>query len=127
MSATILLVEDDSWVRGIVRRRLEAAGYDVIEAADGASALERYRDSTPHLVITDVIMPEMDGHALIAELLADYPRARIVAMSGALDHDVPSLLADARQSGAVQALPKPFTTRQLMDAVETTLTLEDAA
>jgi CheY-like chemotaxis protein len=69
--ATVLLVDDEPSLLYLHRLVLELAGYSVVEAADGAQALERIRERSPDLVVSDLMMPVMDGHALIAALQAD--------------------------------------------------------
>ncbi len=121
MTATILVADDDRYVRRLLRQRLEESGYKVVEATNGKKALRQFRKSEPHAVITDIVMPDMDGHELIAKLLAECPAVRIVAISGAIEQDVPKLLEQAAQSGALRTLSKPFTSEQLFAAVREVL------
>ncbi|NIM50187.1 MAG: response regulator [Gemmatimonadales bacterium] len=121
MPTTVLLVEDEDRVRTILRGRLEAAGYEVVEATDGEAALNQYREAPTDVVITDIVMPHKGGQELIGELLQDHPDTRIVAISGALEHDVPRLLEEAQRLGALRTLSKPFTSEQLLDAVSDVL------
>ena len=123
----ILVVDDDSQVREILRKRLLKSGYEVLEAWDAEVALDLYRRSPVDAVVTDMVMPGMGGQALIKDLRAQDPDVRIVAISGALDHDVPSLLAEAEGLGALETLPKPFTSEQLLGAVDTVLSTPLAA
>lgn len=121
MTATILVADDDRYVRRLLRQRLEESGYKVVEATNGKKALRQFRKSEPHVVITDIVMPGMDGHEFIAQLLAECPAARIVAISGAIEQDVPQLLERAAQCGALRTLSKPFTSEQLFAAVREVL------
>lgn len=121
MPATILVADDDRHVRRILRKRLEQAGYKVVEASNGKRALRKFRKSEPQAVIADIIMPGMDGHQLIAELRADDPNVRIVAISGALDQDIHTLLDEAGRCGALRTLCKPFTSEQLFTALREVL------
>ena len=114
----ILVVDDDTQVREILRKRLEKNGFDVEEASDGEAALASYRDTPSDVVITDLVMPGKGGQGLIRDLRREFPQARIVAISGALDQDVPSLLAEADRLGALKTLPKPFTSEQLFEAID---------
>ncbi len=119
---SLLLVDDDEDVRVLLRGRLESAGYRVAEAPNGEVALEMYRRNPTEVVLTDIVMPEMDGRKLISALRDSFPDVRIVAISGATDRDVPELLRDGKQLGARQTLQKPFTSQQMLDAVHTALT-----
>lgn len=119
--ATVLLVDDDPRVRRILRKRLELGGYRVIEAVDADAALAAYRSAPADVVITDVIMPGKSGHELINELREDFPQAKIIAISGALDQNIQRLLQTASEQGALRTLPKPFTTDQLLGIVDEVL------
>ncbi|HEY6010935.1 MAG TPA: response regulator, partial [Nitrospirota bacterium] len=80
----ILLVEDDAAVRKITRIMLEEFGYTVMEAGDGAAALALFREHGDRiqLVLTDVIMPKMDGKSLIKEIMRIRPDVKTLFMSG---------------------------------------------
>jgi PAS domain S-box-containing protein len=126
---TVLLVEDETVVRGLSRRALQAAGYVVLEAASPREAMriaERH-DGTIHLIVSDVVMPELSGPALVQRLVARHSQARVLFMSG-YTHDVlaPHHFADRN----VAFLPKPFTpailvkkVREVLDAPGDVLTV----
>ena len=118
---TILVVDDDLRTRTMLRTRLETAGCIVAEAADGASAQRLYYESPTDVVLTDLAMPGMDGAELIAELRRHRPQARVIAISGSFVGNRDELLSEAKRLGAVRALPKPFTTGQLFDAIRIAL------
>ncbi|GAA0495737.1 hypothetical protein Ade02nite_18220 [Paractinoplanes deccanensis] len=82
--AKVLVVDDEPDLRFLHRRILSRAGHEVIEAGDGVAALEAVRSSPPDLVVTDVMMPVMDGIEFIRELRADPATAAIpvLAVSG---------------------------------------------
>jgi DNA-binding NtrC family response regulator len=120
--AKVLVVDDETQVRSLIRARLERAGYEVSEAADCESALATYRQSAADVVITDLVMPgERNGHELIRSLAEEFPDVRIVAISGAVDRDIHGLFAAARNEGAVCTLMKPFTSEQLFESVRAVL------
>ncbi len=121
-AVSLLLVDDDEDVRVLLRGRLESAGYRVAEAPNGEVALQMYRRNPTEVVLTDIVMPEMDGRKLISALRDSFPDVRIIAISGATDRDVPELLRDGKRLGARQTLQKPFTSQQMLDAVHTALT-----
>ncbi len=79
---TVLLTEDDPDVRMILSVELRSAGYTVIEAADGTEALELYREKTPDILVSDVVMPKLDGVQLAKRLREEYPEIKIILMSG---------------------------------------------
>ncbi len=119
-SGKVLLADDNADMRDYVRRILEEAGYDVIAAADGAAALALARSEQPELVLSDVMMPNLDGFALLATLRSE-PQTR----------EMPVILLSARageeakleglQQGADDYLTKPFSTRELIARVGSTL------
>src|SRR5882672_836694 len=78
----ILVIDDDGLLRSALRIALEAAGYEVIEAADGNAGLRRQREQGADLVLVDIFMPEGDGFEVIRALRAAIPQPQIVAMSG---------------------------------------------
>ena len=113
---TVLVVEDEAILRAAIRRLLEGEGYAVLEAEQGAKALELLRESSGrniHLVLTDLRMPVMDGRQLAAALARLYPRMPILFMSG-----FTAQLLDLRLvSPHVEVLAKPFRNHDLLVAV----------
>ena len=114
---TILLVEDEESVRTIAAKTLRKRGYRVIEAGDGEEALEWLEeDAEPvDLLLSDVVMPGMDGPTLLREGRELLGEARIVFMSGYAKSDFSDLLAEQPD---VTFLPKPFTLAQLAEKVK---------
>ncbi len=112
----VLVVDDEAAVRSAVRAMLRAHGFESIEAANGREALtlvDRHADDIA-LVFTDVMMPEMDGAALNAELASRFPHIPVIAASG-LDVPVdPTRWGSARPA---RILSKPFTTEALLGAI----------
>jgi CheY-like chemotaxis protein len=114
----ILLVDDDPDTREAGLRILDKAGYDVVTAAHGKEALNLLVRQPVDLVITDVVMPEMDGLELIKELQQRMPAIPILAMSGELGD---RFLKIATALGARATLPKPFSVGDLREAVDALL------
>jgi CheY-like chemotaxis protein len=114
----VLVIDDDSAMRGTVRRILERDGHEVIDAPDGRRGLEIFRAQGADVVVTDLIMPEKEGIETIIELRAASDDVRILAISGG-DRVSRGLgrLKDAESLGADASLAKPFTVDQLRDAV----------
>ena len=111
-ASAILVVDDDKLVRHTLRQMLEHAGFTVILAAGGRQALRTFQERPIAAVVTDIMMPSMDGLRLIRELLTLQPSAGIVAISGAEKR-----LEVARQVGAKAVLRKPIELTELVQAV----------
>jgi len=103
----VLIVDDDPIVRSLMRATLEVDGYDVIEAEDGDEACDLVEARSPQLLVADVIMPRMDGFALVRELRSR-PKTEYVPilMATGLD-DVPSI-TEAYEAGATDFISKPI-------------------
>jgi DNA-binding response OmpR family regulator len=117
--ATILVIDDDEMVRGLLRRVLEREGYEVIEAGDGDEGLTKYRNRPADLVVTDVIMPGKEGIETIRELLGEYPDAKIIAISGG-GRSLPqkTFLGIAEHLGAIKTFSKPLNMASFIAAVK---------
>ena len=118
---TILLVEDDAAVRRLARQVLERSGYRVLEAASPAEALQSVIPAHPdpiHLLVTDVVMPDMDGHQLAMRVSALRPTIRTIFMSGYTEDDV---LRRGIVTGSSLFLQKPFGPADLTRSVRQVL------
>jgi DNA-binding response OmpR family regulator len=118
--ASILVVDDDSALRRLVTTVLERRKFSVAEAADGSRALEMLGKATFDLVITDIVMPEIEGLELVRHVRARHPSAKVMAVSGGGSHLV-SYTELAKELGADEVLAKPFTPAELVAAVERVL------
>ena len=114
MPDRVLIVDDETEIRGTLRRILERAGYQVTEAANGAEALQRIGGQRFDLVTMDMEMAQMDGVDAVSVIRSetDVP---IVVISARLTEDV---LADLRDRDVKHFLKKPFSVRELLDLVE---------
>ena len=119
--ASILLIDDDDDLRSIVAMMLTSAGHLVREAADGSAGLKLYRENPADIIITDLVMPEKEGLAVIIELRKINPQVRIIAISGGFAFDSKLYLSMARKLGADQVLHKPFLPEELKAAVNALL------
>lgn len=119
--ATVLVIDDDPALRGLLRKTLEHDGHHVLTASEGAEGLELYRSVDCDIVVTDLFMPGKDGIETIQELRMEFPEARIIAMSGGASTGDMGSLMDARMLGADLALPKPFTMASMSKAVQSLL------
>ncbi|MCX5569375.1 cell cycle histidine kinase CckA [Kaistia nematophila] len=119
-NASILLVEDEEAVRAFAARALASRGYTVHEAASGVEALEVMRETggTIDLVVSDVVMPELDGPSLLRELRKERPGLKIIFVSGYAEDAFAKNLPDGE---TFNFLPKPFSLKQLATAVKETL------
>jgi nitrogen-specific signal transduction histidine kinase/CheY-like chemotaxis protein len=115
---TILVVEDEQSVREIVRESLEASGYRLLEAANGAKALEIAERQAIDLLVTDVVMPGFGGRELVERLRARRPELRALYMSGYTDDAV---VRHGVMAEAVSFLQKPFTVEGLARKVREVL------
>jgi two-component system cell cycle sensor histidine kinase/response regulator CckA len=115
-SGRILLVEDNHDVRAMTQRILASLGYDVIPAENGKRALDLFKQhSDIRLVITDVIMPDLNGVALYQMLKSKNPRLKVLYMSGYTDDIIASHGLTQEEAPLIT---KPFTVRQLKEKVE---------
>jgi two-component system chemotaxis response regulator CheY len=120
MAKTILSVDDSASVRQMVKLTLSGAGYDVIQANDGAEGLAKAKEKPVDLVVTDLNMPNMNGLALIRELrkLPTYQGTPILFLTTESDA---ALKAEAKTAGATGWITKPFQQDQLLSVVKKVL------
>jgi two-component system, cell cycle sensor histidine kinase and response regulator CckA len=117
-SGTILLVEDEAMVRAVAERALTRQGYKVVTAGNGEEALERLEaGETFDLLISDVVMPTMDGPTLVRHAREKYPELPILFMSGYAEEQ----LRKSIDIENVAFLPKPFSVQQLAEAARAVL------
>jgi two-component system response regulator (stage 0 sporulation protein F) len=113
--ATILVIDDQAPIRALLRVALEDAGYEVLEASNGRLGLELYRDKPADLIITDVVMPEMNGLELMLELTRSFLNVKVIAISGGLESE--GTLNVAKLLGARQTFQKPLDMEKLLSDV----------
>ncbi|MGE0733249.1 MAG: response regulator [Alphaproteobacteria bacterium] len=116
--ARILLVEDDPTVRLSVSAVLGRAGHEVVECIDGSRAIAALEAESFDLVITDIIMPDVEGLEVIRAVRTRHPECPIIAMSGGGNIDKAEILTWAEKLGARAILAKPFTGDMLRRTVE---------
>ena len=123
---TVLLVEDEDAVRLFSARALRAKGYKVHEAHTGEAALELLGevDDIIDLMITDAVMPEMDGPTLIMEMRSDRPDLPVICISGYAEETFREKLGE---SDDIHFLPKPFSLDQLAGKVKEVMNLTGAS
>lgn len=120
----ILLVDDDTQVRKMLKITLEREGYEVAEAADGNEAVRVYDPETTDLVITDIVMPEKEGIETIMELKAVNPGVKVIAISGGGRISPEDYLKWARRFGVANTFTKPVDREELLTSVAELLPLD---
>ncbi len=116
---TVLVVEDAVQILEAVRDGLTSLGYRVLTAADGREALQTVANEAVDLVLTDVVMPQMGGEALLEELRAQAPHLPVIAMTGyVIDKDAEAL----KEMGFKSVIAKPFSIDDLAKVVRAALT-----
>lgn len=121
--ARILVIDDEEDLRVLVRQALESDGHEVIPATNGAEGLALQRKRPADLVITDIFMPEADGIETIHEIKKDFPRVKVIAMSGGGRGSsmLQSVLTTASALGIDSFLRKPFDFSTLLQSVRQVL------
>ena len=110
----ILVVDDDEFVRSMLRTTLIDAGYDVLDASNGRDALKVFRENPACIVILDIVMPEMEGIEAIQRLRERDPDVKIIAVSGGGSIDAVEYLRLAETFGATRTLYKPIDNKKLL-------------
>lgn len=118
MSQKILIVDDSALSRRTLRRILESAGYEIVEADDGMAALELYFLEKPTLVLLDLVMKGMYGLDVLVKLREMDPKAMVVVASADIQGSTRKMVDEA---GALAFINKPFMPEQVIAAVEAAL------
>ena len=117
----ILVIDDDPDVRGSLNKILTRAGYDVVEAADGAAGIALQHTNPADVIITDIFMPGLDGLQTIRQLKKEGSGVKVIAVSGGDRTGTVDLKEHARLLGAFKVLAKPFEMRDVLAAVKEAL------
>ncbi|GIN83690.1 chemotaxis protein CheY [Heyndrickxia sporothermodurans] len=119
MANRILVVDDAAFMRMMIKDILTKNGFEVVaEAADGAQAVEKFKELKPDLVTMDITMPEMDGITALKEIKGIDPNAKII-MCSAMGQQ--AMVIDAIQAGAKDFIVKPFQADRVIEAIQKTL------
>jgi CheY-like chemotaxis protein len=116
--AHIIVIDDDPVMRQVIRLVLEAAGHSVLRCENGRKAVEIVTHGHADLLITDLLMPEMDGLETVRAVRQVRPVLPILAISGGRRGDPDDYLGIARVFGATETLPKPFRPDDLLALVK---------
>jgi CheY-like chemotaxis protein len=119
--ARILIIDDESQIRSMLRLMLERVGYEIAEAPDGIEGIRQYRENPADLIITDLIMPNKDGIGMIIDLKKEFPKVKIIAMSGGGVNRPEGYLDGAKKLGATRTLTKPIDREEMLKAVKESL------
>lgn len=114
----ILVIDDEELILRTLKGALEAAGYSVVTAPDGEQGLARFRAEDFDLVVTDIIMPQMEGIETIREIRRIAPDVPIIAASGGGQLGRERLLGMCEALGATASIAKPFRPRDLIALIE---------
>lgn len=113
----ILVVDDDDMMRAFVKELLLINDFKVTEANNGKAGLKEFRENTPDLVITDIIMPEMEGISFIRELRSHDKGIPIIAMTGNVHGRMEEFLDISSKLGADEILRKPIKSQEFLNAI----------
>ena len=115
--ARILLIDDDDGLRQALEIWLGRQGHEVEQATNGGDGLARLAEAGFDLIITDIIMPDVEGIETIIDIRKSHPDLPIIAMSGGGSGEPSSLLRPAEHLGASATLRKPFRISELEEAI----------
>ena len=121
MPVSILLVDDDEQFRVMLSEALTGEGFLVREASDGLQGIRHYAERPTDLVITDLVMPEKEGLEMIVEIKQLHSEVKIIAMSGGGRGSSQNYLEMAKAFGAQLVLAKPFSHREILEAIRQVL------
>jgi CheY-like chemotaxis protein len=119
--AQILIIDDDGLFRSMLSATLVHLGHTVVEASNGAEGLKIFERTKPDLIITDLVMPEMEGFEVLMNFKKHDPRPKIMVMSGGVGGTNVDFLEIAKRLGASSVLAKPFSTDALIKAIDALL------
>lgn len=119
--ARILVIDDEKLARMALNRMLKAGGHEVVEAENGRQGLSRFEESPVDLVVTDILMPEMEGLETIRELRRRWPEVKIISITGGGLANGRDTLRAAKEFGAHAVLAKPFREQEFLKLVEEAL------
>ncbi len=110
----VLVVDDQDALRALLARMVERAGFEAIEAKDGEEAVERFKEFTPIVVVSDIMMPKMDGLALLERIKQIDRSAAVILMTGLGNEEV---LLRALRGGATNFFKKPFNVGEMIQQI----------
>lgn len=121
--ASVLVVDDEESVRSLVARALTLHGHEVTMAVDGSDALEKLSTQEFELLLTDIVMPILDGISLALKVSRDWPQTRILMMTGYAEEERRAHNLDVLSH---EVISKPFEIQSLIDSVDKALQADPA-
>jgi DNA-binding NtrC family response regulator len=115
--ARVLIIDDDESITMLLRMVLERNGYEVVTAGNGREGIKVFCANRPDLVISDILMPEMDGLEALKELRRMSPNLKLIAVSGGGARLKMDVLQVAEYLGAAATFEKPYKMDALLAAV----------
>ena len=116
--ATILVIDDVNEARATISEMLQRGGYEVIEASNGKEGLIMIDQHAPDVVVTDILMPEMEGLETIKQIVKTRPNLPVIAFTASITK---ASLQAALTFGAIAGLSKPFKQAELISTVRKAL------
>jgi len=117
----ILIIDDDTAIRSVFEQLLQSKGYSVETASEGKAGLEKMHARKPDLIITDIMMPEMDGLEVVQRIRDEHPKLPVIAISGGMQTTSMNFLPLAERFGACKVFEKPIALAKLVEAIENLL------
>lgn len=118
---TILIIDDEETIVKMLAKLLTKAGYRALTAIKGADGLSLFEREPIDLVITDILMPDIEGFEIIFKLMSIEPDCKVIAMSGGGRINSSNYLTTAEEIGAIKTFSKPFDLKELVAFVNETL------
>ena len=116
--AHILIIDDEEEVLKMLKMALERKGHKVTTAYNGIDGIKKYRENTPDVIITDIVMPEMEGLEAIKKLRDEFKDVKIIALSGGGFVDPKEYLKLAKLFGAQYTFAKPADLKKISKAID---------
>ena len=113
----ILVIDDDKNMRDLLSFWLSEIGHKVATASNGVIGVKSYRKAPADVVLVDIYMPEKEGIETMRELNAEFPRVKIIAMSGNKERLELDVLSFSKQFGAIEILRKPFFRNEVLTLI----------
>ena len=122
MSGKVLIIDDDPALLRLMSMAFQSAGYSTVSADNGRNGIEMASAHRPDLVVTDIVMPDIEGIGAIRAIKQSFRPPKVIAISGAGRGRGADYLSWARHLGADGVLAKPFRMSELLKMSQTVIT-----